>query len=172
MLICGPTRHCTRRAKKRRAGELVRFGPKPMNANLSFAALLLIATASWANDAEEDPCNKDYHLAQVQCLGKKIQAAEVELDKQFKATVAQLPDSDPSDNRKGKEQLRKAQEAWRHYRDEHCAFIGGIQGGSNLWVSHFAGDCELEEINKRIEFFKNVPWVTTRPNSYEAPFCQ
>jgi uncharacterized protein YecT (DUF1311 family) len=101
---------------------------------------------------------QDYHLAQVQCLRKKIEATEVELDKVFNTVLTQLPDTDPYDTRKGKAQLSKAQDAWRTYRNEHCAFIGGIQGGSNLWVTHFAGDCELEETNRRIEFFKSVPW--------------
>jgi uncharacterized protein YecT (DUF1311 family) len=110
-----------------------------------------------AEGISEDPCTLNYHLAQVQCLMKKIEAAEVELDNFFNAVLTQLPDTDPYDTRKGKAQLRKAQDAWRIYRNEHCAFIGGIQGGSNLWVTHFSGDCELEETNKRIEFFKSVP---------------
>jgi uncharacterized protein YecT (DUF1311 family) len=117
-----------------------------------------MSLSAMADGTSEDPCTQDYHLAQVQCLGKKIEAAEVDLDMVFNLVLSELPDSDSNDNRKGKAQFRKAQGAWRIYRNEHCAFIGGIQGGSNLWVTHFAGECELEETNKRIEFFKNVPW--------------
>jgi len=130
-----------------------------MNVRLAFLPVVLLAPlSSMAETATDDPCKLDYHLAQVQCLGTKIEAAEKELDRLFNATLEKLRDSDPSDTRKGKQQLRKAQEAWRAYRDEHCAFIGGIQGGSNLWVTHFGAECELEETNKRIQFFKQVPW--------------
>lgn len=124
-----------------------------------FLLVLLLPVASMAQETTADPCTLEYHLAQVQCLGKKIEMAELELAKIFDATLAQLPDVDPNDDaRKSKTQLRKAQDAWCSYRNQHCAFIGGIQGGSSLWITHFAGDCALEETNKRIEFFKHVPW--------------
>jgi uncharacterized protein YecT (DUF1311 family) len=122
--------------------------------------LICFAIVPIAGSAADDPCDGDSHLQDVQCLGKQIQALEKELDVLYRATLSKLPDSVPTDNRKGKPQLVKAQEAWRKYVDQHCDFIGGIQGGSNLWVTDFATRCELDEIKKRIEFFKNVPWGT------------
>ena len=118
-------------------------------------ASLLLASGHLA--ADESPCGGS-HLEQMQCLEAEIEALNATLDNLYQATLAKLPDSDRTDSRKGKAQLVRAQEAWRKYRDEHCAFIGGIQGGSNLWVSHFAANCEISETRNRITFFENVPW--------------
>jgi hypothetical protein len=39
---------------------------------------------------------------------------------------------------------------------EDCALQGGMQGGSNAWVSTFAGLCEEKELKNRIEFLKSI----------------
>jgi uncharacterized protein YecT (DUF1311 family) len=119
--------------------------------------IVVMPHVALADEVAGDPCTKSHNVAEVQCLGKKIEAAEKELDQLLSATLATLPDSDSNDIRKGKAQLRKAQNAWRSYRDENCQFIGGLQGGSNLWVTHFAADCMLDETKKRIEFFNRLP---------------
>jgi uncharacterized protein YecT (DUF1311 family) len=60
-----------------------------------------------------------------------------QLDGLYRTALEKRPDSDRFDIRKGKAQLIKAEDAWQKYRTEHCKFVGGLQGGSNLWVSYF-----------------------------------
>jgi uncharacterized protein YecT (DUF1311 family) len=60
------------------------------------------------------------------------------------------------DTRKGREQLRKSQRAWLIYKNEQCALEGGLEGGSNSWVSTFAGDCEEKEYKSRIKLLQSV----------------
>ena len=119
-----------------------------------FSMLIGWTTLAYAGD---DPCDREGHLAAVQCFSKELVAAEAVLDGLYKNELGKLPDSDPSDIRKGKAQLVKAQAAWKLYVEEHCNLVGGLQGGSNLWVTDFAARCTLDEINQRIKFFRNFP---------------
>ncbi len=102
--------------------------------------------------AVDDTCSREGN--ELECLDLKIQSAEGELNQRFKDALAKLPDSHPEDNRKMKLQLEKAQAAWLNFRNEHCAHVGGIEGGSNKWVTQFAGECELKETLIRIKFFQ------------------
>jgi len=34
--------------------------------------------------------------------------------------------------------LRSSQAAWLQYKAANCPLMGAIQGGSNLWITHFA----------------------------------
>lgn len=119
---------------------------------------LFLLSASTGVLPKESDCGAGAHLEQVQCAGGDLQALEAELEKLYRATLAKLPDDSKSDKRKGKPQLERAQQAWLEYRDEHCNFIGGIQGGSTLSVTDFATQCAIEETRNRIRFFENVPW--------------
>jgi uncharacterized protein YecT (DUF1311 family) len=125
---------------------------------LKLATLAILMACPAIALADDAACETGGHLADVQCFSKKLEAANAELDQLYRDTLTKLPDSVATDNRKGKAQLIKAQEAWRNYLDAQCTFIGGIQGGSNLWVTDFANRCEFDEIKNRIDFFKHVPW--------------
>ncbi len=46
------------------------------------------------------------------------------------------------------------QNAWRQYRTARCALYGALEGGSDAWKNAFAGFCEVEETQKRIEGLK------------------
>ena len=116
----------------------------------------LLPAMAVAQELTVDPCAQS-HLAYAKCVGKSLEAANAEVDRAYQSALAELPESDPNDTRKGRNQLRRAQEAWRNYVTEQCAFVGGVQGGSNLWVTTFAGECELKETAKRLEFFRNPP---------------
>ena len=104
-----------------------------------------------------DVCAQAGDRAQVECLSTAIDAAQTDLDGLYQAALAKLPDNDPSDIRKGKAQLVKAQDAWAAYMRENCAYIGAAEGGSNLWVTNFAARCQLDEIRQRIAFFRLPP---------------
>ena len=67
-----------------------------------------------------------------------------------------MPERDPQDSRRDQEQLRKSERAWLTYMHEDCALQGGMQGGSNAWVSTFAGLCEEKELKNRIDFLKSI----------------
>ncbi len=75
----------------------------------------------------------------------------------YAAALEGEPEPNGLDNRKGKPQLILSQKAWQAYVDANCDYVGGKQGGSNQWVSYFAFECVLEEVQKRIDFFKNPP---------------
>jgi len=66
--------------------------------------------------------------------------------------MAKMPENDPSDRRKNKDQLVKSQTAWKAFAQTNCACIGGDQGGSNLWVTNFASRCELQATRERTAF--------------------
>jgi uncharacterized protein YecT (DUF1311 family) len=115
-------------------------------------AVILLAWSPLAHAA--DDCAQASGREQVQCLSDKIDAADTVLDTLYSAVLAKLPDNDPSDTRKSKAQLVKAEDAWRNYVDQNCAYIGAAEGGSNLWVTNFMARCQLDEIRKRIDFFR------------------
>jgi uncharacterized protein YecT (DUF1311 family) len=115
------------------------------------------ATPLSAGRGAGDDCAQASDRAQVECLSAAIDAARKNLDGLYEAALAKLPENDPSDTRKGKAQLIKAQNAWAEYIRENCAYIGAAEGGSNLWVTNFAARCQLGEIRQRIAFFKHMP---------------
>ncbi len=116
---------------------------------------LLSAAAVAANNKDCDSKDGD-HIGQLQCIGERMQAQDVELDRVYQSALAALPETDPEDSRKSREQLRKAQSAWLHYKVENCTLIGGMEGGSNLWVTHFAALCQENATKERIIFLKGI----------------
>lgn len=120
--------------------------------------LVLVPAAAAAQGVQENPCaNTPDHRAFSECEGNLYAAAQEKLKKTFEAALSRVPEADPSDSRKGRAQLHKAQEAWQHYISEHCAFVGGLEGGSNSWVTTFATECELQEMRNRIQFLTHLP---------------
>jgi hypothetical protein len=68
--------------------------------------------------------------------------------------MAKMPESDPIDRRKDRDQLIKAQTTWQAYMEENCAYVAGAEGGSNLWIANFASRCELHDIRERSRFLR------------------
>lgn len=126
-----------------------------------FFAFLLLAI-----DAHADPTNCDSGqgtVAYAQCIAAVLIEEERKLDDAFKAALEKLPERPLSavlDSRKTTEQLRthliKAQEAWRLYAQESCAFVGAMQGGG-LWVGIFTTGCLIIETRSRIEALQTLP---------------
>lgn len=121
---------------------------------LSLAVLISLPVS--AQDQPSEVCDRGDHLHQLQCLGKEIDLLSKELDSAYRQALTARPEKDALDARKDREQLQKSQLAWSKYTNENCALLGGLEGGSNLWVTDFASQCEKDEIQKRIEFLKKV----------------
>src|SRR6202012_2041934 len=105
----------------------------------------------FAANSSNDDCQDGSHLEMMQCYSKKMDAAKAELEALYQSALRNRPIDSPTDSRKARSQLEKAQAAWQKYVDKHCSYVGGLKGGSNAWVSDFASQCEMEEIQKRID---------------------
>ncbi|MDY7574501.1 lysozyme inhibitor LprI family protein [Actimicrobium sp. CCI2.3] len=108
--------------------------------------------------ADDNPClTQSSSMQSAQCLEEKLKTAEAMLDSSYQDALHHLPDTSDRDIRKTKEQLKKAQNAWLVYRNEHCNYMGALKGGSNIWVTIFSLECSLQETERRIDFFLHLP---------------
>lgn len=112
---------------------------------LSLFALSAHAAAETAPDA----CNQAASIEIAQCKAAQLKAEEARLDAVYAAALAGLPERDTTDSRKGKDQLRKSQIAWLKYRNDNCDYVGGQEGGSNIWVTIMSTDCAIAETKAR-----------------------
>lgn len=101
-------------------------------------------------------CGGEGNLADVQCLVKYLGWLDRELNQAYKLALEKLPEKDNFDNRGGRGQLRKSQRAWLKYKADNCPLVGAMEGGSNLWKTHFGALCEEREIKERIRFLKEI----------------
>lgn len=104
----------------------------------------------------ESYCDEGGTLEQVQCLAKITKKLDAEMNAVYQKALTAMPEKSETDTRKEREQLRKSQRAWLKYKDENCNLIGGMEGGSNLWVTYFSVQCENEAITNRIKFLKGI----------------
>ena len=105
---------------------------------------------------EDSGCGGEGNLADVQCLGNYLRWLDGELNLVYRRALKKLPEKDMNDNRREREQLRKSQRAWLKYKTDNCTLVGALEGGSNLWVTHFAALCEERELKDRIKFLKDI----------------
>jgi len=103
-----------------------------------------------------DDCSEGDQLSQVQCLSLQIQLLDKNLNTTYRRALDMLPEKNGSDTRKEREQLRRSQRAWLKFKNENCALVGGLRGGSNLSISHFAALCEKQAIEERINFLEQI----------------
>jgi uncharacterized protein YecT (DUF1311 family) len=92
----------------------------------------------------------------VRCIQRTIDLLNEKVDSAYRKALYARPERDDFDLRKNRDQLRKSQVAWLAYKDENCTLVGGLEGGSNLWVTQFSAECEIDEIEKRIDFLQRV----------------
>lgn len=104
-------------------------------------------------------CDGDYSttIEFDQCLGKELIRLQGKLQKLYNDALAKMPAESPFDVRKARGQLVKAETAWQTYVNENCAYVGGLQGGNNGWVTAFESQCLIRETQARIEFFMHLP---------------
>jgi len=118
--------------------------------------LAFVTLASAAGTASSEPCDAQDHLSEVRCTAAEVARLNEELGAAYQKALDARPERDEFDLRKVRDQLRKSQLAWEKYKDENCTLLGGLEGGSNLWVTDFSEQCEKDEIQKRIEFLNRV----------------
>jgi uncharacterized protein YecT (DUF1311 family) len=131
-----------------------------------FGTSLLLAASLWPVGAYGDVtnCKSDQGtLAYAQCINAVLAEEQQQLDRAFNKALENLPKRPPSagmDSRNTTEQLRqhlnKAQEAWRTYALESCAFVGAMQG-RGLWIGILEAQCLILETRARIEALKRLP---------------
>jgi uncharacterized protein YecT (DUF1311 family) len=105
----------------------------------------------------------------VACLSQKIGIADRELDTVYRAVLAKMAENDPSDRRKNKDQLMKAQTAWKTFVQANCAYIAGNEVGSNLCVTNSASRCDLRATRERIAFFRSKAAKSPAPATQAEP---
>lgn len=113
-----------------------------------------VAPCALANDE----CDRAFpdHISEVQCITQANKKLDGQLNQAYQAALGARPKQDQWDMRKNQEQLRKSQRAWLKFREENCALVGGLEGGSNLSVTQFISSCESEETKSRIKFLIRV----------------
>ena len=104
-----------------------------------------------------DECDVSPDIAVAQCLNKRIKSLNITVDQLYNSALANMPVTDELDTRKSKAQLVKAQDAWKTYVQENCAYVGGLEGGGNLWATIFSEQCLRDEYRRRIDFFAHPP---------------
>jgi uncharacterized protein YecT (DUF1311 family) len=109
-----------------------------------------------SNPGQAPDCEGRSHIEEMQCQGRRLKALDDELNRVYKLALAAIPEKDDQDARKDRDQLRSSERAWLSYLRENCALIGGLEGGSNSWVSTFEGDCEEKELANRIAFLSSI----------------
>jgi len=118
-----------------------------------------IASENPQTEAEEDIDCEDPPTAfdRKMCNGIEIQRLDKELNSVLEKALAATPkDGTTNDKRKERQQLIESQDAWNKFREENCAFIGGLEGGNNQWVTIFSQMCEKEMLEDRIKFLKKI----------------
>jgi uncharacterized protein YecT (DUF1311 family) len=96
------------------------------------------------------------HYDDEQCQSKRLQELDAGLNRVYKQALAVKPENEETRLCKSREQLRRPQKTWLAYINEECALEGGMEGGSNDWVSTFASSCEEKDFKSRIELLKSI----------------
>jgi uncharacterized protein YecT (DUF1311 family) len=126
-------------------------------------ALLLIGTvlpsaclAGEVKPVQGTKCD-DAHFTTAQysmCLSNKVSALKIKLDESYAKALSRRP-STADDPRKTKQQLELSEKYWWLFMDANCKYYGGAQAGSSLWIGIYEYQCQLAEMEKRIDFLKN-----------------
>ncbi|HZG31901.1 MAG TPA: lysozyme inhibitor LprI family protein [Sphingopyxis sp.] len=106
-------------------------------------AAMLFTLAAAAQEPEVDCDNPQYQVEMNFCAGRGYDAADAELNAQYKLTVAALKARDKDIDRSYDTQpthydtLLAAQRAWIAYRDQHCLSESfAARGGSMAPMLH------------------------------------
>jgi uncharacterized protein YecT (DUF1311 family) len=136
---------------------------------LAIFTLQITAIAWFPRASAQDVCAQPSDREQADCLAHSIDAARQELQTAYQAALTRMLDDDPTDRRKDRQQLVQAQNAWQAYVLANCAYVGGAEGGSNLWVTNFASRCELQAVQERTEFLRNPARLMNTSQSKDPP---
>jgi len=123
---------------------------------IATTASLAFAAGSQTVDALSDRCSAGRDRQQVECLSQQIDRLNDDLDRAYESALAKLPEHDANDKRGSRDQLRQSEASWLQYKQANCPLMGAMQGGSNLWITHFALICEEQEIQARTTLLKQI----------------
>ncbi|MDO5687253.1 MAG: lysozyme inhibitor LprI family protein [Neisseria sp.] len=90
--------------------------------------------------------------AQQQVLDRELSALEKKYA-QSTAAASNNPDYTA-------EVIAEEQRSWRNYRSAYCIMQGAIEGGSDGWKNAFAGLCEIEKTQQRIDTLRKDNDIT------------
>jgi uncharacterized protein YecT (DUF1311 family) len=111
--------------------------------------VLLVFFAFATGNVAKAQCEDAKSTLQInECFAKELKKADAEVNKIYYSTVKKLQRDDAA-------LLRKAQRAWRAYRDAQCeaehALWGGGTGGPAAWMS-----CKVELARQRAAEIENT----------------
>jgi uncharacterized protein YecT (DUF1311 family) len=135
-----------------RSTRLIKLSQIAASALLS--SLLAVAAVPSAF-ADQHDCTSGTGAGALQCLSPKLAEARKQLQESYDRVLQKAPKTSAFDERKTAQQLEKAQSAWEAYAKENCAYVGGLRGGSNAWVSVFVTLCLIKEIDSRTDFLNH-----------------
>lgn len=124
-----------------------------------WAVILLMAFAPVGALAEDgDGCDGNT-MEMVECLGEKIDAADVELNRAYQDLIAAVRQQKEEMNGEAgsaevEEHVRKAQRAWNDWREKECVAESEFQftGGTGRGPAHQA--CTLRLITERTAYLR------------------
>lgn len=117
--------------------------------------LLFVLTALPATTGAQQPdCKNPQTQTEMNiCAGIDYKAADVELNRQYKKTIASMKATDanlPVELKGAEKALREAQRAWITFRDKTCEAFGfNARGGS--MESMLVGQCLADITRKRTD---------------------
>lgn len=120
------------------------------------ATPVAFAAGSPTVDAISGRCATGGDRQQVECLSQQIDRLNGDLDRAYRGALARLPEQNANDTRGSRDQLRKSEASWLQYKETNCALMGALQGGSNLWITHFAQICDEQEIQARTRLLMQI----------------
>jgi len=122
------------------------------------ASTMSLASAAGVQgvDAVSDQCSAGGDREQVECLSQQVDRLNGELDRAYRRALDKLPEQDANDKRGSRDQLRQSETAWLQYEQANCPLMGAMEGGSNLWITHFSLICEEQEIQTRTKLLKQI----------------
>ncbi|WP_299010494.1 lysozyme inhibitor LprI family protein [uncultured Shewanella sp.] len=131
---------------------------------------LLLFMPLFAFAEQELDCEKAWTtLAINQCMHKDLIAAEKVMDKYLAKSLERYLDDSVS-----RASIKKGQDAWMSYRDEHCGAVYDTWRDGTIRTS-MGLDCQLELTHQRttvlwrsfLTYFDSTPPLLPKPKEYE-----
>ena len=125
----------------------------------SAAVLILTLVPSMLHAQGKPDCNDPQTQTEMNiCAGLDYKAADAELNRVYKAAIANMKEMDaslPPELKGAEKTLRKAQRAWIPYRDNACEAYGFMVRGGSM-ESMLVGSCLANLTRNRIKELKAI----------------
>jgi uncharacterized protein YecT (DUF1311 family) len=127
---------------------------------LFLPASALPAAERAANIPRTDECGNIDPSAVRKCVGGRIDRKERLMSQQLikarEAVARGFARHGNNDNRTDPRYLDASQEAWKRYVESNCTVIAAYPGGSNSAISDREMYCYEEELDRRLQFLRDV----------------